>query len=576
MKLPTFNLSTFAVFVAFLSFAVFSNDFDWDHFLATYEADLRSWLANGELPLWSYQICGGTTRWGDPQALGLSPLFIFVLLFGSFWGSKFLVVVLSYLGYRSLVSIQETLAKLVGATSSSERLMAMKILALTTCFSNYFLWHAHHGHLTFFQIHLVLFIAASFLKGLVARPRPTELAILFTASWAYFSGGVYHSLIFFAVPLSLATVMFLILLTLKTPREQQKLTLKRLTPLLLSFLAGLTIGSYKLWGVIKYQSLFPRTLDGFSEPGLTWQTLIFQLAPTFNYKFLGIEWNHGPWGIWEYSSFSLVSWIALASMVILLKARSRLPPVARFFALASALLVVVGLGFSLGDSIVSPHYWMNTLLKGSLRVLGRYQFVVTFGFFVLASLGLLLSDRFTTGLAKSRWMVAVLLIANLGTFSTLSVESFFKANPELLPSSGEMDTLGVVPRRNMKNSFMYNAVKGGFIVPNCYNPISRTQVLMGEFKGRPEFSAPDGKFLNFGAEYPLVRNASSKECAQETFVTQNLVFISPHCAPGTCLNLNALNIYRSSNLTLFEVDYDPKTRLICKAGVGQPNTTQAP
>jgi hypothetical protein len=75
------------VLVLFTYFAIFitlSNQFDWDYFFTTAEVDLRAWLADHELPLWSYQFCGGVTRIGDPQAFGLSPLFLPVFLFGSY------------------------------------------------------------------------------------------------------------------------------------------------------------------------------------------------------------------------------------------------------------------------------------------------------------------------------------------------------------------------------------------------------------------------------------------------------------------------------------------------------------
>ena len=79
--------------LSFLSLAAIicmSNQLDWDYFYTTAEADLRSLLVYGELPLWSYQFCAGVTRIGDPQALSLSPLFLFVLLAVEF--SSFLQV----------------------------------------------------------------------------------------------------------------------------------------------------------------------------------------------------------------------------------------------------------------------------------------------------------------------------------------------------------------------------------------------------------------------------------------------------------------------------------------------------
>jgi len=71
---------------------VLSNHYDWDVFYALNEVDRRSWLIDHEIPLWTYQLCAGMSRLGDPQAFGTSPLFVLVLLFGSFWGTKLWVI----------------------------------------------------------------------------------------------------------------------------------------------------------------------------------------------------------------------------------------------------------------------------------------------------------------------------------------------------------------------------------------------------------------------------------------------------------------------------------------------------
>ena len=96
------RLSQILVLLAFVALAVFilfSNRFDWDHFFSAAEVELRSWLLDKKPPLWSYQFCGGTTRAGDPQSFGLSPIFLPILLFGSFFGLKILVFSLFVIGF---------------------------------------------------------------------------------------------------------------------------------------------------------------------------------------------------------------------------------------------------------------------------------------------------------------------------------------------------------------------------------------------------------------------------------------------------------------------------------------------
>ena len=86
-------------FLLFTILLIFSNFHDWDYYRAPAEAERRSWLLDGVLPLWSYQICGGLTRIGDPDSFGLSPSFIFVLLFGSLWGPKLIMLLHCLVGF---------------------------------------------------------------------------------------------------------------------------------------------------------------------------------------------------------------------------------------------------------------------------------------------------------------------------------------------------------------------------------------------------------------------------------------------------------------------------------------------
>jgi hypothetical protein len=87
------------VLAAFALFIALSNEFDWDYFFASAESERRSWLIDHQAPLWSYQFCAGTSRIGDPQAFGLSPLFVPILIFGSVWGWKILIVISAVIGW---------------------------------------------------------------------------------------------------------------------------------------------------------------------------------------------------------------------------------------------------------------------------------------------------------------------------------------------------------------------------------------------------------------------------------------------------------------------------------------------
>jgi hypothetical protein len=65
---------------------------DWSEAAATYEAARHTVFLHGQFPLWSPYLCGGYPAIGNPQTYWLSPVFLFVLLFGSIVGPKLAVV----------------------------------------------------------------------------------------------------------------------------------------------------------------------------------------------------------------------------------------------------------------------------------------------------------------------------------------------------------------------------------------------------------------------------------------------------------------------------------------------------
>jgi hypothetical protein len=568
MKLPI-PAKVILTFIAFTAFLFMSNEFDWDHFFATNEADLQSWLLHHELPLWSNQICAGVTRLGDPQAFGLSPLFLPVLLFGSYFGLKVLVLLLMALGFWSL----RTIGRFALRNFDGDKTVTLELLdliCLGTLFGNYLLWHTHHGHLTFFQIPLVLAMIALMLS--IPDGRSSKLKhyfALFLLSWTYFSGGFYHSIVFFAFPLSLAVIVTLAVLLFTSHRQAVLLFIDSKKWGVLSLLFGLIAGGYKIWGVLAYQKLFPRTLAGPVEPSITWETLIYQFIPTLNYRFVGVNFQPGPWAIWEYSAFSVTAWIGLATLVSVIFRHFRKQTSSNFIAsadstkslfIAALIVLLFAIWFSIGPHPFSIHAWLNIALKGSIRVVGRYQFLFSVGFFLIALIGIQNVDWIRKYLSKFGWIVVGLVILNMTTFSTLSLASFFIVRNIPNGVAEKMQQVGVVPFRDNSHSYMLPAISAGFLVPNCYNPINRQILIAGEFKGRPELSANGTTQLSPGRVVPLVRNTTSETCLQETYVTSNQIHLSENCGPGTCLNLNAVNVHSAPHPRL---ELDSNLRLLC-------------
>lgn len=548
-------------FIAFAGFLLLSNEFDWDHFFATNEADLQSWMLHHELPLWSNQICAGVTRLGDPQAFGLSPLFLPVILFGSYFGLKVIAFLTMCLGFWSLRTIG---LRCLGPSESAEnKRTIVDVLVLTTLFGNYFLWHAHHGHLTFFQIPLILAMVALMITEPAnsANRRKTWFALFFL-SWTYFSGGFYHSIVFFALPTFLALTSVFGILLLGSWRTQTLRFALAQKWNVLSLMLGLVAGSYKVWGVLNYQKMFPRTLNGPSESSISWETLIYQLIPTADYKFVAVDYTPGPWSIWEYSAFNLTAWVGLIALLSLAirhiskRAALKIDPVF----LTAICLFCFAIWFSLGPNPYSIHFWLNVALKGSLRVVGRYQFLFTCSFFLFALIGIQNLSWLQTVLRKYSGVLVAMIVANMATFSTLSLESFFRVRGFSSETTTKMQSVGVVPYRDLSHSYMLPAVSAGYLVPNCYNPINRKILIAQEYVGRPEFNVQGTQRLDPGKIWPLVRNSTNQQCLSDTYVTSNNIHLSPSCEPGTCLNLNGLNVHSPSDPRLY---IDSKLNLVC-------------
>ena len=71
---------------------------DWSEAAATYEGARHTVLQYGQFPLWSPYLCGGYPAIGNPQTYWLSPVFLFVLLFGSIVGPKLAVAAYIFIG----------------------------------------------------------------------------------------------------------------------------------------------------------------------------------------------------------------------------------------------------------------------------------------------------------------------------------------------------------------------------------------------------------------------------------------------------------------------------------------------
>src|SRR6185295_1294069 len=143
-------------------------------------------------PLWTYQVCGGVTRLGDPQSFGLSPLFAPILVFGSFWGAKLLMLAATLLGF---VYLRELLALVAGpSTGDARSRRILSSLSLLFFSGNYFLWHFNAGQMTFALIPFSMAFLYCGLRAWQGKWERRDFAVTAAFSYAFFSTGFYHAL----------------------------------------------------------------------------------------------------------------------------------------------------------------------------------------------------------------------------------------------------------------------------------------------------------------------------------------------------------------------------------------------
>jgi len=552
-------------FASFWLLLVFSNDFDWDFMFTTFEVDRRSWLVDAAPPLWSYQFCAGVTRAGDPQAFGLSPLFLVVALFGSYWGVKATIGLLSIAGFWFLRAILTLILEGGGASpprtspcSPDERGL-VNLLSAGFVFGNYFLWHFHHGHVPFALTYCALGILWLLLKALAGSWRSRDGVLTAVLCWSYFSAGFYHSAMFFLLPLALALAAFGLLTGAQmvfrshADRARVAVVLRGVWSFGVSAFVGLVAASYKVAQVLAYQARSPRIPEArISEPQILDRLLTFQLAPTLDYRLVGAAPHRGPYGLWEYSAFNMNAWLLVAfalyyPMIALGQRRSGRAPDARrtftplqqalvaFLLVYGLVLVLLLLGDSSGSSL---HRFLNARVGDSIRVVGRYQIGVAF--LLTVALALILSRHRAFAALVTRYLTIpalVIIAANPASFrATLASDEFQRLLGLPRIEAARMDTMALVSSTPV-TTLMYAPTLRGVGVLNCYNPLRREAEVADRLSAR--LSLTSGV-----VELPLVdpmMGSPSRACIERSHFTQNDLVVAPDCTAGVCVNVNALN-----------------------------------
>lgn len=515
-----FHLVELCFFLVISGIVIFSNFHDWDQHLSFALFDYKSYLQDFELPLWSYQHCGGISRIGDPQALGLSPLIIFVLLFGPFWGLKFISCMLFAIGYWAVKKNLNYLFKDQIKTQNDE--IFLRVLSIGLLCSNFFIWHIVVGHINFLNIFVGLALVGLLFKSLESKPSYKVLLLVSLCSWQYFSAFLYVSNTFVVLPIFLTFALFL-----KPTWKQvkQKQLLPNICRFGLFFLGGLLLASYKFIGALSYNLQYPRSLEqieSYSPITILEQLLI----PTNNYQFLFREKVNHLFGVHELSAFSIIPLMLLGLLLLNWKTLLRKLNVSLFFKFTLTWTVICFL-FSLGHYFeFTPFALLNKILGGSVRSAARYQIGMLSGLSLLTAMFYFSCEK-KIGAKFFAGMLTVIML-NFFTFADfLSYEVFKRYSVSDYKKDFKVTS---IVNLNLPMEWPYHIASHyhhylkGVAIRDCYNPLIKSRA------GREGV-----------VEIVVSDKSSNTSCHDSSYFTQNHFQNDQKCQDVICLNLESIN-----------------------------------
>lgn len=558
-----FQWLTAATFLLFFCFISLTNHMDWDHFFTSAEADWHSWMIDHQLPLWSNQYCGGVTRLGDPQAFSLSLFFLPVLIFGPFWGLKILMLLASALGFafqRNLLRLFLKIYKKTSELTLGERNLTA-LLSLSFVFGNYFLHHLHSGHVGFVFMYLIPGILYYFLKAIFFSISLREGFILSLLTWIFTSGGFYHAFIFFLLPLALGIIFFTSCLVLKNLHSPAvvRIFLIRICHGVLFSLIGILLSAYKWYSIFSYQKLFPRIVQNQIESPITVGAFLYQFFPTLGDYYLGrFMQPDAIYGTWEYSAFSIHAALFAVLLSVLVfenrrNLRSLLKSDYNTILLLPFCFVLSYFLFSLGNlSNALPFGFLNHLLNHSVRVLGRFQVMLSFRFTFFTLILIVRDQRWMNLLTKKvTFFIFFLIQLNFLTFwNHFSLNTLIQLSSIPRTAEAKMNQIsnGIV-KRDRFYSYMFPEARRGNAFLDCYNPIIHQKAITDRLQKTPEVQFPEFTQVPASMILPLIdpqQGFPPQTCQKNSYFTENNVYLDPSCPPGTCINLNGMSIYQKN------------------------------
>jgi hypothetical protein len=545
-------------FLFFFLFVLLSNYFDWDFFYSITHVERNSWAQDLRPPYWSYQFCGGITRIGDPQSFAFSPLFLFPLLFKTFWGLKILFFISAIIGYFFARKIFDFVGTLVAPSAKSLPQGWPQFFALSFIFSNFYLHHIYNGHITFALIYYALGVLYLVMKILFDSPQRKEVVWGSLCLVIILTAGYYPAVLYALVPSAMATLLVILIGLGLFPQARKRIG-KTLGYLILLAVVCLLIAAYRINPTITYQLSFPRLVNPTMETLSLKDWVVYNLFPTISYRFLGFI---STGGIWEKSFFSLNNWVLiLLSLILLVKswkkkswpAFSKMNFQQQFYLLWLFSLAAVYFMFLLGNAMEFSFFRLlnKYVLVNSVREVSRFFWGGSFLVFLL--LATLPVHQYLKFIFRPLVLVILVLFINLqiasiffGPFYQASLDRFRKLWKSSESSIHKMNQLTYAPISTAYGTVvapaMYPLIMRGQGIFNCYIYLGHVSAIS---KGKFDFN--DSGMV--GQNWHFIDTSSGTldpECLEKNYYTQNDLFIHLSCPSQLCLNINNINIYQES------------------------------
>lgn len=533
----------------FLVFLIMSHTGRWDFIYASAEVDLRSWLSDHLPPSWSYQLCGGMTRMGDPASWGLSPWFLLVLLFGPVWGTKSIVFLLVLVGFYYLKKIL-TLFFLAGnprKALTKRHHQLLSLLSLMFVFGNGFLWRFHRGQIAFASLYLAMPIIFYTLRGmgLFLGWKDFLFATFFT--WCFYSGPFPTGTLFLLTPFFISVTLWVGLQWLQDPGHHLRQLAEAVFRMGAFHVVGLGLAFYRVSAVYRELGALPSPFPTLRENGNPFKSLVHQLLPTFGENYLGLFKIDDPGGVIGYSAFTLLPLWIVAYVLLHIYRRDKnefheseraeddlaTNHLGSFLWIFGITIFLCLLGDRAG---FLPHRLVNQLLfNHTVQGIGGYQITLTFLLALLVVHWLRREVDFQLFARKYLyWPTLVIICLGFLTFEKPknALAQFAEVAKIQTTRSGPVRAF-LVPKA-VDRYPIYRTVASGMGVMGCrsvtmLNPTSAQspQRDVSDVAGAPSF---------------LVSTAESKmpmDCLEKSYYTQNSLRIHESCPKDICVNIAA-------------------------------------